>query len=413
MSIFVGQLIQGQAMTLALTTSVGAFQGNEVLTGTVSTGGTDAAILTLAPTWLAGQVAGSYKLVNVPFTAVNTAVLAPGYYVLQVSLADSTAALAWGLLEVVAAAGQSPLYDWLIQPAEVLGQVPDIVTVDNLADLPRVLTATTQAIRRYCNRNFTRVVRTKEFRPSQSGQIRLDEIPVNQVQRVAVGRTNALRVSGPSTAQLARVAFASTGDYDTGLVTTGLTLTSTTSGVTTTTTLLFATYTTIGALAAAITTAGWSASVTTGYSAWPSTELVGGEAGQGALNSDGAWLDVYGEDASLERLDAETGMIWLRSRVGSASWNHPAWGFDQFAVSDTGRFPTLAKVTYDAGFSTIPSPVVMATIETIQAVFSRLATDQVIQSERAADYSYTLRDQLDAIPDSAKHTLSPYRIFNA
>lgn len=404
--------IQGQGVSYTQTLSSSTFQGTETLTASVSTGGTATALLTLTPTWASGQTTGSYGRVSLAFTSAQTASLTPGYYVVQTSLADSTSALAWALLEVVAAAGQSPTYDWLTTPAEVLGLVPDLVSTENLADLPRAIGAATDSIRRYCNRWFTRRTMTKEFTPNIYGQVRLDEIPVNAVTRIATTRDNAIQVKGPSSAQLASVKMAFTGDYDSGITVTGLTLTSTASAVTTTTTLSFSTYTTITALAAAIrAVSGWSATVSGNYGSWPTSELVGLDAAQGALTADGAWLDVYSEDASLERLHPETGMLWLRT--GYSSLDSPAWGPTWMDAAPSRRVPTRVKITYDAGYTTLPSPVVIATIETVQALFGRMATDQVLQSEHAADYSYTLKDQIDFLPDSVKHALAPYRIHNA
>lgn len=413
MSIFVGTIIQGQGITLTLAAPSAAFQGTEGLTASVSTGGTAAAVLTVTPSWSSGQTAGAYSRMDVAITSTQAAAIAPGYYVIQAGISDASAAIAWGLLEVVAAAGNLPTYDWLVQPAEVLGQVSDLVTVDNLADLPRIITAATETVRRYCCRNFTRATWTKEFRPNYKGVVRLDEIPVNQVLRIATGRDHAMQIVGPSIAQLARVAFSQTGDYATGITTTGVVLTSTASAVSTSTTLLFADYPTLSALAAAIQAAGWSCSLTPGYSSWPSTELVGGEAAQGALTGDGAWLDVYSEDATLERLDQDTGMVWLSSSLGAASLNSPAWGPDYGQFIDARRYPARVKVTYDAGFDTIPSPVVLATIETIQSAFARLRSDNALKSETTPDYSYVLRETIEGMPESARHLLAPYRIYNA
>lgn len=412
MPIFTQTLIQGQGAAFTVTLNPpAAFEGTEALAATVSTGGTDAALLTLTPTWSAGQTAGSYTRVDLAYTSEQAASLAPGYYVVTTTLADNSAALAWGLLTVLSAPGQQPAQDFLVSPAEVLGLLPDVATATTLASLPRVIGAATDAIRRYCSRNFTRVTVTKEFRPSYEGLVRLDEIPVNQVLRIAAGRDNALSITGPSTAQIASVRSAFTGDLDSGLTATGLILSSTSSAVATETTLLYADYPTLASLAAAVNAVGgWQATTQAGYSPWPSTELVGTDAAQGALS--GAMLDVYSEDVAMERLDPFTGMLQLGTGLYGSSLNTPAWGPDwgQFA---TPRFPTRVRVTYDAGFATIPSPVVMAAIEIIQAAFSRLATDQALRSETADDYSYTLRDQLDAIPESARKALAPYRIYNA
>ena len=415
MAIFSISNVQGTGAVWTVTLNPpAAFQGTEALLATVSTGGTAAALLSNTPTWTAGQSPGAFTQVDFALSATESGTLAPGYYVVLISLANYAAALAWGLLEVVAMPGGSPTQDFLVTPAEVLGLVPDLTTADKLADLPRVIDAATKSIRKYCSRHFTRRTVTKEFTPNYQGQIRLDDIPVNQVSRIATGRDSAMWITGPNNSQIANVKYSFTGDYDSGIANTGLILTSIASAVTTSTTLLFATYTTLASLASAINaTSGWHASVASGYSLWPSTELVGADSAQGALTSSGCQLDVYSTDAAMERLDPLTGMIWLGTGIYGGSLNTPAWGPDYVAFLPTLKVPTRVKITYDAGYTTIPSPVAMACIETVQAVFSRLTTDQIIQSETADAYSYQLRDQLDFLPDAVKHALAPYRLFNA
>ncbi len=317
MAIFSLRAVQGSAESWTVTASSGAFQGTEPLTAVVSTGGTAAALLTLTPTWAAGQQPGSYRAVVVSITGQQAASLSPGYYVCEAKIADGSTSLAWGLLEIVAAPGGTPTQDFLVSPAEVLGLVPDIATPDKLADLPRTIGAATDAVRKYCRCNFTRKTYGKEFAPNYAGMIRLDEVPVNAVLRVATNREAALWLYGPPSAQIANVRFSATGDYAGGLTYTGLVLTSTTSAVATTTTLLFSAYPTVSELASAVNAAGWKTRVGDTFGAWPSTELVGGEAGQGALTGEGARLDVYSEDASLERVDLEAGFIWLANRTAS------------------------------------------------------------------------------------------------
>lgn len=417
MAIFSIRAIQGAGDSWTITLNPPAsFQGTETLAATISSGGTAAAILAVTPTWAPGQIAGAFTIVTLALTNTQTASLAPGYYVVIITLADNSAPLSWGLLEVVSApsASPNPIQDFLVSPAEVLGLVPDLTTAAYLADLPRIIGSATQAIRKYCSRNFTRTVQTKEFRPNYQGQIRLDEIPVNEVIRIATGREGALWITGPTSAQIANVRYAYTGDYDSGIVNTGLILTSVTNAVTIATTLLFATYPMVSQLSAAITALGWSSRTSPTFNSWPTTELVGADAAQGALVGAGCQLDIYSTDASMERLDPATGMIWLGYGSGnSTSLDSPTWGPDYVQFVTPSKYPAKCKITYDAGFTTIPSPVVMAAIETVQAAFSRLATDQIILEETADAYSYKLRDQLDFIPSSAKHALATYRLFNA
>lgn len=411
--LFSVRAIQGYGDTWTVTLSTSTFQGTESLKATISTGTTATALLSITPTWTSGQMTGAYGKIDVALTAIQTSALSPGYYILTVGIADGTAPLSYGLLEVISASGGTPTQDFLVSPSEVLGLVPDVASPDNLADLPRVIGAATQAIRTYCRCNFTRATWTREYTPSYTGQVRLEEIPVNEVIRISTSRDAALFILGPSSAQIANVRYSFTGDWSSGITATGLILTSITNAVTTTNTLLFSAYPTLTMLAGAINALGWSTRITSGYAYWPSSELVGGNSAQGALVGEGAQLDVYSEDAGLERLDPETGMVWLPYKTGSATTDNPSWGPDWPQFVTPSRFPSRVRVTYDAGYDSIPSPVVMACIETAQAIFSRLATDQIIQSEAAGSYSYTLRDQLDFIPASAKHALATYRTYNA
>lgn len=413
MSLFSVRAIQGVGDTWTITLTTSTFQGTESLSAIVSTGTTAPPLLTTAPTWTNGQTTGNFGKIDVTLTNVQTAALAPGYYILSISLADSSAAMAWGLLEVVSSPGGTPTQDFLVSPSEVLGLVPDLTSPENLADLPRVIGAATQAVRSYCRCNFTRTTWTKEFTPTYAGQVRLDEVPINEVLRIATSRDAALYIMGPSSAQIANVRYAYTGDWAAGIVVTGLILTKVVNAVTTTTTLLFSTYPMLSNLVSAINALGWSTRLNSQYAYWPTTELVGGNVAQGAMTDSGAQMDVYSEDASLERLDQETGMVWLRYKTGSTTLDSPTWGPDWPQFVTPSRFPSRVRVSYDAGYDVIPSPVVMACVETVQAMFSRLATDQIIQSEKAGDYSYSLRDQLDFIPASAKHALAPYRTYNA
>ena len=406
------RIIQGVGGVINFTLSAGVFQGTESLTAVVSTGSTAASVLTLTPAWTAGQTTGAYQLCYVTYTAANSAALSPGFYTIAISLTDTTAALAYALLEVVAGAGQTPTYDWLVQPAEVMGLVSDVQDITKLADLPRLCGAATGLIRSYCNRWFTRRIVTKEFMPSYTGQVMLSEIPVNQVIRIATGRTNALQITGPTSAQVASVYYATTGDYGLGQAVTGLVLYSIASGFSSTTTITFSANQTLASLVTAINAvSGWKANAGT-YGAWAVTELVGGEASQSAVTSDGAWLDVYATGATLERLDQETGLLRL-TRSGGSTIDTPAWGPDWLAWQDGRQYPNRVKITYDAGYTVLPDQVVSAASDIIQAMLASYASDNAILSEAADGYSYTYKQLIDAIPPIARQKLSAYRLVNA
>lgn len=109
-------VIQGQAAKLKIRVSACPLTGTEILAATVSTGLTDAALISFSPKFDAAGPPDIWLSV----TPSQTASLAPGPYVVNVKLASNSGEIAYGLLEVVAAPGNQPAYDVLATPAMVL-----------------------------------------------------------------------------------------------------------------------------------------------------------------------------------------------------------------------------------------------------------------------------------------------------
>lgn len=305
----------------------------------------------------------------------------------------------------------------LISQAYLTGCLADYgLTAAQTAMLPQLTAAASRAIRRYCDRHFSRRTAIDElYTLGRGGQTLLKEYPVNGVARVAGSPTTVLSVrnSDGTTNQRATATLATTGSLDAGLVVTGLTLWRIASGVPSVDTLAFAAYATVQALAAAIAAVGggWTAAVASGYGPWPTADL---RAVQGALPALGraAELTIHAEDLPFD-LEPETGTLWVDLPLeGGDPSSSPRWG-------DLGEPDGLAlearpmglRVVYDAGWDTVPEDVQQACVEAVKAQLDRLGADTVLKSESGGEYSYTLRDaeEVAALPLAVRSALAPYR----
>lgn len=299
-------------------------------------------------------------------------------------------------------------------------------TAAQAAALPALITAASGAINRLCRRLFA-VNTYDDVKAPNCGQpdkgepdwIELTSFPIvpGSITRCATGRTAALTVSNtdPVTNARALVAFTVTGDPDICMTRTGLTLTRVASGVTSAATLTFATYPTVATLAAAINGLGngWSAIVTDPYASWSSVDLYGSLGPATAIGSPGGvQLDVFmcdlaGYDVSLAR-----GSVYLPSsrnlRVPAGGWFWPTAPEDETLFGGAGNRSSV-RVTYQAGFSTIPYAIQEACAEAVKAALFRLKSDDALKSESAKDYSYTLRDVMPGLPAHVREALASYR----
>jgi hypothetical protein len=408
---------------------IGVYVPSDTLTGYIYQGDSQVSLASPILTWAS---AAQSKII-ITLASTDTSGLSPGTYRLQGK---------------VSRFGQSPVevLDALLQITGTPGAIappglPDLVPLSlaqaALTDvglsaaqvewLPYAVAGASKSIRRFCgDRDFNRWTYTKEFTPASDGQIRLDQIPVNQILRVQANKRTALTITNTSgSVQFSRVTFSTTGDADVGQVITGLTLTSVSSGVATPTPVLFTDNETISGLATAINAlgGGWVAVAEATYADWPVTELVGGliaqGATQGAGRGNGAVLTVYGDDVTavgFAENGQQTGLVWVGV---SGSWGGgfgPSWGPDWVAWDGGGRTngTGVVKVTYDAGMSQVPADVQAAAVELSKAILERLRTEAFLQSESAGGYAYTLAGPLLAhFPLPVRQALSLYRIHNA
>lgn len=411
--------VQGEGTLLPLKVTGCPLNGSLPLSATVSTGTTDAPLLVVTAAW---APAGP-PYVECTLIAEQTASLAPGAYVVQVGLADGSGSLAFGVLNVVAAPGNTPSYDVLATPSLVLSQYPTIAADPaKVAALPNLLQKATEVVRRYCNRTFSRRTYTEYLSPSLEGEVLLREIPVNRVTRLSRKPRTAIAINAdPSVYQVAYVDYLTADALlpaPSNVTYTGLVLTGWSSGASSSTPILFSGLTTVNDLAAAVNAvSGWTAVVDpSGYGAWPIGELYCDGTSQGAL-SDGVQLNVFSEDVSTSRIDLKTGMLQLAygsvGAGGDARWG-PGWSAWTDASAYLSVSDDLVRATYDAGFTTVPYVVQQAAAEIVKAAFSRMDVDYALKSETIGEYSYELRDDMDlSIPVPVRRDLASFVIHRA
>lgn len=293
------------------------------------------------------------------------------------------------------------------------------LTPQQLAAVPAIITAASNAIQSWCNRTFAQATYIEDCPVELNGTIRLKNPPINQILRVQAQPTPVLTVTNPSTSvQNARCYFTVTGDAVAGQTITGLTLVSVSSGVATTTPIAFTANETIASLATAINAvSGWSAVADPVLGLWPVTELIEGLIAQGAAIPDqGATFSVYGVDLDGVRFHPDdgqlTGILWTGQQESGFG---PRWGpgwqeFDDSNQQDWGH----VKVTYNGGFATIPAQIQLGCVEFVKNELYRLRMDLTLMSETAGQYSYTINPRwLTTLSMDTLSAISAYRIHNA
>lgn len=323
--------------------------------------------------------------------------------------------------------------DDLVTLARVLPTLPGDLSTEQSASIPALIAAASKAIVRFCRRTFW-VDSFDEVRTPQAGQwdrgepdlIQLRHFPVRSVTRVAAGRTTALTITNTSSSnQRAYVSTVLSGDPEVQQTITGLTLTRVASAVTSSSTLTFASYPTIAALAAAVVALGngWTATVPSGADLFASADLLGPEGPTGCLattagpGGNAAAFDLFTVDVSGWQLATASGEVRFTTGMGT-SYNAgpgPWWHWPMSAGLDVipGQWRPEVRVSYTAGYATIPDDVQQACAITVQQMYYDQVTANVIRRESMGQYSYELVAPDDSIPDSARVLLAPYRIFEA
>lgn len=326
----------------------------------------------------------------------------------------------------------------LASPGSTVPGPPDLITLDyaeaalagnRLTDsqrdfLPYAISAASKWWRRWCrDRDFNQQTYIDYYPVMNDGYCRLAQVPVNQVLRVQSQLDTAITISNTSSSvQTSQVIATYTGDLETGQVITGISLNSQSNGVTTSIPILYSSLSppTIGSLATAISSAGsgWTASAGSTYSNWPVTELYNILVGIGtSQNATGETIfQVFSEDISNAQFHPDdgkrTGMLW----VGETSRGvGPTWGPDPIDY-DYGSYgsPNIVKVTYNAGFATIPSIVQFATAELVRVMIMGLKVNPYIGNYRVGEVGFALAGEaMKSIPPTILQEMVMYRIANA
>lgn len=278
------------------------------------------------------------------------------------------------------------------------------LTAAQVAVASQVISAASAALAKWCGTVLESTAIDEIGTPDpRTRRITLRNKHVTAVSRVAFGPTGLLMVQNTSPGvSRASIQFTVSGDPP-WTSASGITLTSRASAVDTTTSLDFATYPTIDALQAAIAAiSGWTATQydATAYGSYACEDLDV-DAGVRACNyqGQGATLWAYVQDVPDWEFDPVSGVVVLKQ----------LWGHNMGEYGDIRR-PWGVKVSYQAGWITVPDDVKQACIITCKSIFDGVRISGAFISERSPEgYQYQLPAKMVIIPETAKQLVAPYR----
>lgn len=410
----------GFVSTDAITAKVWAGDSTTVLcTPSVAWGGTLNGVTYTAAT---GALITLWTITLGPSDAAG---LAPGVYRLQVfgSHGGATGRLWDGLLEVRDSAGSGTVSGLITLTYAESALTRTRLSREERDFLPTLVTIASDEIVKWCGqRDFIRQTYTEEYTAELDGRVMLRQMPVNNVTRIMGYPQTVLCITGDTgSMQQAWISYSTTGDWYTNtLAFTGLVLNSVSAGVLSTTPILFAGYPTLAQLAAAIgAVPGWTANTQGGFAALPTTVLQppGGVTAQGALSDDGVELQGYTEDLTTCRVDNAIGALWVgRRRIVGTTMGR--WGPEEAILDDVGGdLIGRVQVTYDAGFTVVPSVVQHATAMVVKGLVEEARHDHALLSESisgAGSRAYQMAEALVmGLPKPVLQRLSQYRIPRA
>lgn len=400
----------------------------DTLAATLSPGQGLASLFAPTVTWFnAGQ-----GQVSLSMTGTQTAMVSPDavYWLeIQGTRSGTTYPLAWMWCQFLPAAGSQAVAsppDLITLPYANRLLSALVLTPSQFEMIPTLITASSAAWRKWCNRRFTKQttsavdqINVQVCEVELDGSIRLDEIPVNYIQRIQTNPTEAM-VASNNTAATAWCYAATTGDVASGQAITGLVLNWESGGALNSTTITFAANETISSLASAISAAGsgWTATADSVLGAWSVAELIDLLASQGASPNDQpngyASYNVYASNCTniwFHPDDGQkTGIVFVGRQTDDlgVKWG-PTWG-DIISVQ-----PVKGRVlaTYNGGYATVPFEVQLGCLELVKACLERLKSELILKDEKGIDYAYTLIDQPGAIPDHVRQQMALYKVTNA
>ena len=272
---------------------------------------------------------------------------------------------------------------------QVILQVEDNYTIERLID------RATDSIERYCNRQLlSRAYNRQMYMGSGNERLVLEQYPVTRVFRVSVSELNVFSIKQNNAASFA-----------TFTVTPTQVLLGTDGAVTA---LLLSSYSLISDVVAAINAvSGWECRLlNTTWGTRKATYLgVDGVTAVSELLPVAAAyckspILAWGRIPSLFDLTE----YWLEKR-GVDEQRDPGILFSPGGFTG-GNF---YWIDYMAGYTSTPYALEEACLLLVKYKWDSVSHDNAIQSERLGDYSYTLRDFKQALPDDVKNELDTFR----
>jgi hypothetical protein len=278
--------------------------------------------------------------------------------------------------------------------------------------LSTLITAASDAIEKWCRRNFVSKAFDELYNGSGDRRLLLRQYPIQSVQSVRYRPVTVLKITNTQTANVqARVSVTSTG----------LTLVRVNAGVSTTdTSVTFAGNVTLSAVAAAVNALGngWSAQAvgdSINYASWPSADLYWPPAYGDGTQSQGALQCVAGSFAELKMHTYELAGYQIDSRgwlLRAIPYTDPELLHPEDLVWPVGI--NNFRIQYTAGYSTIPEAVQEACAEWVSDLYWRTQRDPGLQSQRLAGVGQSwARDAAvgEQPPQNILPLLAPYRRY--
>lgn len=406
---------QGLGATFTVTLSAAVFEGDEVLTARVGRGDTASPLLTVTPTWVPNQPTGKYQQVYLPFSADELALLDPESYSVLISEADSSAALATGLLEVYASPGgrPPPYYRSLVSPARAMSSLPEL-SQQQLDALPFSLVAATRAIETYVRRPLVMDNYDHIIRPNGGFKMRLRTRPAFDLTRVNTDVVPGVIVRNNGTGLLSGAYMQTLVQDPRSMQITELGFMTVSGGQGTEQSLVMSDYDTMGELATAINGLGhgWIASTQPPLAGLPVFDAFGTPGTQNCLNQD-IWIHTH---------DVPLGQFWLNSDQGWVEINEPIPGGFLIPNPRVERTDTRywgIRFTYRAGYAVdqtdidhsytpVPEDLQACCIATAYNLIELTPFAGPIQSQTVKDRSYTLKTAHSVIPEAFRVVLARY-----
>jgi hypothetical protein len=309
----------------------------------------------------------------------------------------------------------------LITLARAKQNIQSITDSSQDALLTTLITALSDAIEKYCRRDFISKSYDELYSGSGDHRLLLREYPIQSVQSVRYRLVTVLKITNNNQAvnQQARVAVTSTG----------LTLTRTASGVATTdTSVTWAGNPTIQSAVNAVNALGngWSAQAvgdpggmggSGDYGLWPSADLYvkpsygDGTSSQGALNARGVFaeLRLHTYELSGWQFDPRG---WLLRAI---PYTDPELMHPEDLIWPVGL--NNFRVQYTAGYTTVPESVQEACAEWVAIAYYGTIRDpglaaQDVPGSLAQKWASVRTENLKP-PASVAQLLAPYRRYTA